>query len=83
MSKIKMLVLDIDGTIFKKDYTASDRVKNTLQRLSDDGIKVVLCTGRMYAATKCIAQELGLTTPVICYQGGLVKDFNNNDTNLI
>lgn len=83
MSKIKMLVLDIDGTIFKKDYTASDRVKNTLQRLSDDGIKVVLCTGRMYAATKCIAQELGLTTPVICYQGGLVKDFNNNDTTLL
>lgn len=37
----------------------------------------------MYAATKCIAHELGLTTPVICYQGGLVKDFNNNDTTLL
>lgn len=72
---IKMLVLDIDGTIFKKDYTASERVKRTLRKLADDGIKVVLCTGRMYAATKSIAQELGLTTPVICYQGGLVKNF--------
>lgn len=80
---IKMLVLDIDGTIFKKDYTASDRVKNTLKALVQDGIKVVLCTGRMYAATKFIAQELGLNTPVICYQGGIIKDFLNDDKTLL
>lgn len=80
---IKLLVLDIDGTIFKKDYTATDRVKRTLKALSDDGIKVVLCTGRMYAATKSIAQELGLCTPVICYQGGLVKNFYHDDTTLL
>ena len=78
---IKMLVLDIDGTIFKKDYTATDRVKNTLKKLCNDGIKVVLCTGRMYAATKFIARELGLTTPAICYQGGLIKNiYGNTDT---
>ena len=77
-----MLVLDIDGTIFKKDYTATDRVKNTLKKLCDNGIKVVLCTGRMYAATKSIAEELCLNTPVICYQGGLVKNFCSDDTTL-
>lgn len=76
-----MLVLDIDGTIFKKDYTITDTLKNALQRLVKNGIKVVLCTGRMYAATKCIAEEIGLNTPVICYQGGLIKNFyDNSDT---
>ena len=83
MNKIKMLVLDIDGTIFRKDFTATDRVKNTLKKLVRDGIKVVLCTGRMYAATKSIAQELGLCTPVICYQGGLVRNFYENDDVLL
>ncbi len=82
MNKIKMLVLDIDGTIFKKDYTATEKVKRTLQNLCNDGIKVVLCTGRMYAATKFIAQELGLNTPVICYQGSLVKNFCGNTETL-
>ena len=82
MNNIKMLVLDIDGTIFKKDYTATKRVQNTLKCLVQDGIKVVLCTGRMYAATKSIAAELGLSAPVICYQGGLIKDFINNDKTL-
>lgn len=80
---IKMLVLDIDGTIFKKDYTASDGVKKTLKALVHDGIKVILCTGRMYAATKFIAAELGLNTPVICYQGGVVKNFYENDNTLL
>jgi len=80
---IKMLVLDIDGTIFKKDYTASVKVKETLKRLANDGVKVVLCTGRMYAATKSIAQELELSTPVICYQGGLVKEIIDNNSTLL
>lgn len=74
-----MLVLDIDGTIFRKDYTASERVKTKLKQLVDNGIKVVLATGRMYAATKFIAKELGLSTPVVTYQGGLVRDFLNDD----
>ncbi len=82
MTKIKMLVLDIDGTIFRKDYTATKRVKDTLKKIVEKGIKVVLCTGRMYAATKQIAKELGLTTPVICYQGGLVKNFYDNEKTL-
>ena len=82
MNNVKMLVLDIDGTIFKKDYKATQRVQDTLKRLVQDGIKVVLCTGRMYAATKSIALELGLKDPVICYQGGLIKDFVNNDKTL-
>ncbi len=82
MTKIKMLVLDIDGTIFRKDYTATKRVKDTLKKIVEKGIKVVLCTGRMYAATKQIAKELGLTTPVICYQGGLVKNFCDNEKTL-
>ena len=77
-----MLVLDIDGTIFKKDYTATKGVQNTLKNLVHAGIKVVLCTGRMYAATKSIAKELALNTPVICYQGGLIKDFLNGDKTL-
>lgn len=80
MNNIKMLVLDIDGTIFRKDYTASEKVKRTLKNLVNDGIKVVLATGRMYAATKSIAKELGLNTPVVAYQGGLVKNFLHDET---
>lgn len=82
MTQIKMLVLDIDGTIFKKDYTITNTLKKSLQNLVKRGIKVVLCTGRMYAATKSIAEEIGLNTPVICYQGGLIKNFYEDSTTI-
>lgn len=80
---IKMIALDIDGTIMKKDFTISDRVKSALKNASDAGIKVVLATGRMYSSTVDIAKELGLNTPIISYQGGLIKEFYNSDKVLL
>lgn len=76
---IKMLVLDIDGTLYRKDYTASENVKKTLKCLIEQGIKVVLATGRMYCATTHVAEDLGLNTPIICYQGGLIREFFGSD----
>ncbi len=80
---IKMLVLDIDGTIYRSDYTASEAVKAAIRGLVARGIKVVLATGRMYAAAVHVAREFGLNTPIISYQGGLVKEFYDSDKTLL
>ena len=70
---IKLVATDIDGTILipEGDFTAG--VKNCIKELSTKGVKVVLITGRMNAAAKLIAKDLGLDTPVVSYQGGLIK----------
>lgn len=78
VSKVKMLVLDIDGTILNKEFKASRNVVDCLKRLSARGIKVVLATGRMYSATESVVKLLGIDTPVICYQGALVVDSKDN-----
>ena len=49
-------------------------LKNCIKDLNDRGIKVVLVTGRMNAAATKIARDLGLNTPVVSYQGGLVVE---------
>lgn len=75
MSKIKMVATDIDGTIVDwnlGDFTSG--VKKCIKNLCASGVKVVLVTGRMHCATNHIVKELGLETPVISYQGGLIKD---------
>ena len=74
MTQIKMVATDIDGTIVKWDTGFSDNVKNCIKKLCASGVKVVLVTGRMHCATTHIVNELGLTTPVVSYQGGLIKD---------
>ena len=69
-----MVVTDIDGTILKKDFTVSNNVINTIKELTKKDIKVVLATGRMYCAALKIAKMLDINTPLICYQGALIKN---------
>ncbi len=71
---IKMIATDIDGTIMDYNFACNPAVKECIQTLCDKGIKVVLATGRMHSAAAPVARELNLDTPVISYQGGLVKD---------
>ena len=71
---IKLIATDIDGTILKDDFTFSDGVKKCIKTLKENGIHVIIATGRMYSSTKIISNELGLEEPVISYQGALVKN---------
>ncbi len=72
--KIKLVATDIDGTLVKWDTRVSDGVKNCIKKLQENGVKVVLVTGRMHCATKHLRDELELNSPVVSYQGGLIKD---------
>lgn len=74
LENIKLIALDIDGTIMDENFQISNRVKNAISNASKKGIKVVLATGRIYRATLPIAKSLNLDTPIITYHGGLVKD---------
>ncbi len=71
---IKLIATDIDGTIFIPEKEFTSGVKDCINKLSQAGIKVVLVTGRMNAAASKIAKDLGLITPVVSYQGGLVVE---------
>ncbi|NLC26754.1 MAG: HAD family phosphatase [Fastidiosipila sp.] len=48
MSKIKLLISDLDETILKKGDVVSERDQETVERLLDRGIEVVWITGRYY-----------------------------------
>lgn len=70
---IKLVATDIDGTIlaFDKDFT--EGVKNCINNLISHNVKVVLVTGRMNAAAQLVAKRLDIDTPLVSYQGGLIK----------
>lgn len=76
---IKMIVLDIDGTIMNKKFQISDRVKKTIQLCQAKKIKVVLATGRMHDAAIPVAKEIGLLGPIISYQGSMIKEATENE----
>jgi hypothetical protein len=62
-----------------KNFNISAQVKKTIQKAIDKGIYVLIGTGRMYSATVPIAKHLGLKTPLIVYQGSLIREFYRSD----
>ena len=65
LENIKLIALDIDGTIMDEKFQISNRVKKAISNASKQGIKVVLATGRIYRATLPIAKSLNLDISVL------------------
>jgi HAD superfamily hydrolase (TIGR01484 family) len=61
---IKLLVLDIDGTIAGQSNTLSHPVKEVIAAVQAKGIKVAIATGRMYCSALRFHQEIGSTLPL-------------------
>ena len=77
--KYRLIAIDLDGTVVNQEGTIIQSAKKAVQRAIDSGIKVTLATGRMYKPSNRFAQELGLSIPLICYQGALIREpFNGN-----
>ncbi|MEH1859398.1 MAG: HAD family hydrolase [Nostoc sp.] len=71
---IKLLVLDIDGTIAGHSNTISKPVKQAIIAAQARGIKVAIATGRMYCSALRFHQDIGSTLPLMAYQGAWIQD---------
>lgn len=71
---IKLVALDMDGTLLKPDGSVSDRNARIIRRLTAAGIEVVLCTGRPYGEAAAPLKAQGLRLPAICLNGAAVYD---------
>jgi Cof subfamily protein (haloacid dehalogenase superfamily) len=69
----RLLACDLDGTLMGDDTSIPSRVRNAIAAVKRQGIKVTLATGRGFPETLPFAVSLGISVPIICYQGGLVK----------
>jgi len=71
---IRLLAMDLDGTLMDDDMVLrSDRVRRAIAAAQARGVVATLATGRMFDYTLPFARGLGLTAPLICYQGGLIQ----------
>ncbi|MCG3210880.1 MAG: Sugar phosphatase YidA [Anaerolineae bacterium] len=66
---IKLLALDLDGTILANMSTISLPVRRALAAAQQQGVRVTLATGRDFIAAKPYIDLLAITEPVICHQG--------------
>ena len=73
-TEIKLLVLDIDGTIAGESNEIRQPVLQAIQAAQSRGIQVALATGRMYRSALRFHREVGSTLPLLAYQAAWIQD---------
>jgi Cof subfamily protein (haloacid dehalogenase superfamily) len=68
-----LAAIDLDETLLGPDHQISVRNARAIRALSARGITCVIASGRMHEATTRFADELGLDSPIISYNGSMVK----------
>jgi 5-amino-6-(5-phospho-D-ribitylamino)uracil phosphatase len=75
-SSVKLLVIDIDGTLLNPQGEITPYTLATVQAAQQAGIVVTLATARRYFNTAQIAAKVGLTgPPLIVYDGALIVQY--------
>lgn len=73
MRKLRLIALDLDGTLLREDKTISQPTRNMLTTLHRAGVEIAFVTGRMYHFTAPIQDLLGLPVHMICTDGAFFK----------
>jgi len=73
VTKIKLWVSDIDGTLMNYDSSYTPRMKKLIEKINKSDCKLVLATGRMFMGADFVASKFNLNNPIICYQGAVVR----------
>jgi len=77
---IRLLALDLDGTLLNSRGELSERNLNAIAAARACGVRVALVTGRRFRDARPLALELGLDVPVISHNGALTKHARTLET---
>ena len=74
MSRIKLIMSDIDGTILDKNHQLDSHLIELMPLLKQCDIPFVLASARSPLGIAQISKELGITDcPIACYNGALIS----------
>ena len=73
----KLITIDIDGTLLNSNGEISEENKSAISKAINNGVEVVLASGRIINSIKTIANELGANNYLIAGNGALVYDIKN------
>lgn len=79
---IKLIAIDLDGTLLHSDRTLSEENRLAVQAAKAAGVQVVLCTGRPLRSMHYLLDEIGLRDKgdiAITYNGGLIQKTENGE----
>ncbi len=74
----KLIAIDLDGTLLNSYGDVSKENIEAIRKAKEQGIEVVLTSGRMSNSILSIAEETGANNYIIAGNGALIYDLKNN-----
>jgi Cof subfamily protein (haloacid dehalogenase superfamily) len=70
MTRIKLFLADVDGTLVTKEKILTDRAQQRVRDLRDAGIKFAITSGRPPKGMAMLLAPLAIDTPIAGFNGG-------------
>jgi HAD superfamily hydrolase (TIGR01484 family) len=71
---VRAVAMDLDRTILPEALELRPRLIDAVRAVAAAGVVPIVATGRMLRSSLPFALQLGVTAPLICYQGALIAD---------
>ena len=79
---IKVIIMDIDGTLVNDQKVITPKTKDVLLRAQEQGIRLILASGRPTSGLRQLARELEMDQHhglFVCFNGSKVIDCQTNE----
>jgi Cof subfamily protein (haloacid dehalogenase superfamily) len=73
-SRIKLVCIDMDGTLLNSNHEVSEENKAAIKKAYDMGVNIAICTGRLFLSARYYADLIGINAPVIASNGAFIKN---------
>jgi Cof subfamily protein (haloacid dehalogenase superfamily) len=74
MTRIALVVSDVDGTLLTKDKTLTDDAKRAVRRLHEAGIGFTITSSRPTIGMRFLIEPLAITLPIGAFNGSCIVD---------
>ena len=74
MTRIKLVVSDVDGTLVTKDKILTDGARDAVRRLREAGIGFTIVSSRPTLGMGFLIEPLAITLPIGCFNGSSIVD---------
>jgi Cof subfamily protein (haloacid dehalogenase superfamily) len=74
MTRIALVVSDVDGTLVTRDKTLTDAARSAVRRLRDAGIGFTITSSRPTVGMRFLIEPLGITLPIGTFNGSSIVD---------
>ncbi len=75
----KLICIDMDGTLLNDKKIISERNIKAIRLAYDKGVRIAVCTGRIFTSAEFFSDLLGVKSPVIAANGAYIREKDRDE----